>query len=72
MKLVNHNNSGSDFHHTSNKYMNSPILKFVFKTIEQNLDKIISSFQNEMSSRMDKISIVLVNKLKDVINKPLL
>lgn len=51
--------------------MNSPIVKFVFKTIEQNLDKIISSFQNEMSFRMDKMSIGLVNKLKDEIIKPL-
>lgn len=69
---VNHNNSVSHFHHTSNKYMNCPIPKFIFKTIsEQELDKVVSSFQNKMSSGVDKISIVLVKKIKYEINKPL-
>lgn len=53
--------------------MNCSIPKFIFKTIsEQKLDKVqFNSFQNKMSSGVDKISMVLVKKIKDEINKPL-
>lgn len=37
---------------------------------KQDLDKIISSIQNKTSSGVDKISIVLVKKIKDEIIKP--
>lgn len=70
-ELVNHNKCGSHSHHTANEYINSQIPKFVFKTIsEQELDKIISLFQNKMFSGVDEISIVLVKKTKDEIIKP--
>lgn len=47
-EVVNHNNSGSHSHHTSNIYINSQIQKLVFKTIsKQELNKIISSIRTQ-------------------------